>query len=132
MAATTLDRPPTSLFNVASSVTSSTALQYLVNVLLAFAFIFPIVFMVMSSFKTNDAIFADLRSFRAFLPVGDLSMDNYAGVFTKNKFPRFLFNSIVVSVITTGLGLLVTSPAAYALSLLPCKRPYLVLAVSDA
>ena len=129
MADTTLDRPRTSRLNLASRVTSSTVLQYIVNMLLAFAFIFPIVFMVMSSFKTNDAIFADLRSFRAFLPVGDLSLDNYAGVFTKSKFPRFLFNSILVSAITIGLGLLVNSLAAYALSRLRWKGQKLVLAI---
>jgi multiple sugar transport system permease protein len=107
----------------------TTALQYAINLVLAFIFIFPIVFMIMSSFKDNQAIFADLRSFRAFLPVGDLSLNNYAAVFTKSKFPRFLFNSILVSAITISLGLLVNSMAAYALSRLRWNGQKVVLAV---
>jgi multiple sugar transport system permease protein len=106
-----------------------TTLQYALNLVLAFVFIFPIVFMVMSSFKSNDAIFADLRSFRAFLPVGDLSLNDYAAVFTKSKFPRFLLNSIFISTVTIGLGLLVNSLAAYALSRLRWKGQQLVLTI---
>jgi len=106
-----------------------TTLQYAINLVLAFIFIFPIVFMIMASFKNNQAIFADLRSFRAFLPVGDLSMVNYVAVFTKSKFPRFLFNSIFVSAVTIGLGLLVNSMAAYALSRLRWNGQKLILAI---
>jgi multiple sugar transport system permease protein len=129
MAHGTLARTATHGRNQALRRASTTGLQYALNLLLAFVFIFPIVFMIMSSFKTNDAIFADLRSFRAFLPVGDLSLDDYAAVFTKSKFPRFLFNSILVSAITVGLGLLVNSLAAYALSRLRWKGQQLVLAI---
>jgi multiple sugar transport system permease protein len=106
-----------------------TTLQYAINLVLAFIFIFPIVFMIMASFKNNQAIFADLRSFRAFLPVGELSMVNYVAVFTKSKFPRFLFNSIFVSAVTIGLGLLVNSMAAYALSRLRWNGQKLILAI---
>src|SRR5919199_602317 len=107
----------------------SLALQYATNVVLSFVFIFPIVFMIMSSFKTNDAIFADLRSFRAFLPVGDLTLNDYVSVFTKSKFPRFLLNSVLISATTIGLGLLVNSLAAYALSRLRWKGQQVVLAI---
>jgi multiple sugar transport system permease protein len=129
MAHGTLARTATRGHTQALRRASTTGLQYAANLLLAFVFIFPIVFMLMSSFKTNDAIFADLRSFRAFLPVGDLSLDEYAAVFTKSKFPRFLFNSILVSATTVGLGLLVNSLAAYALSRLRWKGQQLVLAI---
>lgn len=78
-------------------------------------FIFPLVFMVVSSFKGNQQIFADLRSLRAFMPVGDLSLANYTSVFEKSKFFRFLLNSLFVSVITIALALLVNSLVAYAL-----------------
>jgi multiple sugar transport system permease protein len=103
--------------------------QYVVNFVLVFVFIFPILFMVVSSFKgSNDAIFSDLRSFRAFLPVGDLTLDNYASVFSKSQFGRFLFNSIFMSAIAIGLGVFINSMAAYALSRLRWKGQNLVLA----
>jgi multiple sugar transport system permease protein len=103
------------------------ALRYAINIVLLFIFVFPIVFMIMSSFKSKDAIFADMRSFRAFLPVGDLSWDNYTAVFTQSKFLVFLANSIGISIVTIALGLLVNSLAAYALSRLQWRGQRLVL-----
>ena len=94
----------------------SQLVQYLVNIILAMFFIFPIVFMVVSSFKDNQQIFADLRSLRAFMPVGDLSLANYESVFEKSKFFRFLFNSVFVAIITIVLSLVVNSLVAYTLS----------------
>ena len=48
--------------------------QYLTAVFLMTIFSFPLIFMVMSSFKGKYQIFEDLRSWRAFLPVGDVSL----------------------------------------------------------
>lgn len=49
------------------------------RVLLLVIFAFPIVFMFVSSFKPDAQIFADLTSWRAFVPVGEVSLDNYRG-----------------------------------------------------
>lgn len=107
----------------------SQLVQYLVNIILAMFFIFPIVFMVVSSFKDNQQIFADLRSLRAFMPVGDLSLANYESVFEKSKFFRFLFNSVFVAIITIVLSLVVNSLVAYTLSRMKWQGQRLVLAV---
>jgi multiple sugar transport system permease protein len=84
--------------------------------LLVVVFAFPIVFMVISSFKTDTQIFADLSSLKAMLPVGDLSLDNYRGVFERVPAARFLVNSVLVSAVTVVLGILINSMAAFALS----------------
>ncbi|AUY53082.1 hypothetical protein [Streptomyces sp. CB01881] len=47
---------------------------------LALAFAFPIVFMLISSFKPDQQIFADLGNIRVFLPVGHLSLGNHTAV----------------------------------------------------
>lgn len=107
----------------------SKVVQYATNLILVIFFIFPLVFMIMASFKPNDQIFADLRSLRAFLPVGDLSLTNYQAVFAKSKFPRFLFNSLFISVTTILLSLVVNSMLAYALSRLKWAGQKLVLAI---
>ncbi len=108
----------------------SAAGQYLVLLLLAFTFIFPLVFMIVSSFKaSNTQIFADLRSVRAFLPVGEISLDNYRSVFQNSKFPRFLLNSIGISATMIVLSLTINSMAAYALSRLRWKGQKIVLAI---
>src|SRR5215204_5753221 len=81
--------------------------RYAVLALLMFVFVFPLVFMIMSSLKPQAQIFADMRSFAAFLPVGDISLDNYVDVFTNSQFPRFLINSVGLCAVQIVLGLFV-------------------------
>ncbi|MFJ6530789.1 carbohydrate ABC transporter permease [Streptomyces longwoodensis] len=83
---------------------------------LALVFALPLVFMLVSSFKSDDQIFADLGSLRAFLPVGGLSLDNYTGVFDRVPAAQFLLNSVIISSVTVVLGIIVNSLAAFALS----------------
>lgn len=104
-------------------------LTYALLVLVGFAFVFPLLFMVTASLKPNEQIFRDLRSLRAFLPVGELSLNNYLAVFTRSAFPRFLLNSLFVSAVTVGLGLFVNSLCAFALSRLRWRGRAAVLAV---
>ncbi|WP_328995523.1 carbohydrate ABC transporter permease [Kribbella sp. NBC_01245] len=84
--------------------------------LLVVVFAFPIVFMVISSLKPDAQIFADLSSLKAILPVGDVSLDNYRGVFERVPAARFLVNSVLISAVTVVLGLVINSMAAFALS----------------
>ncbi len=109
---------------------TSMTVQYAVNILLVFFFVFPIVFMVMSSFKaSNDAIFSDLQSIRAFLPVGNLTLNNYVAVFQESPFARFLLNSILICSLSVVLGVFLNSMAAYALCRLKWKGQALVLTI---
>jgi multiple sugar transport system permease protein len=92
------------------------ALGYLARILLGLFFAFPIIFMFVSSLKPDEQLFADLTSIKAFLPVGDISLDNYGGVFDTVPAARFLINSIAISTVTVVVGLVVNSMAAFALS----------------
>lgn len=83
---------------------------------LALFFLFPIVFMVAASLKTDHQIFADMNSVKAFLPVGELSLDNYAAVFDRVPFWRFLGNTLFVTSMVTAFGLIVNSMCGYALA----------------
>ncbi len=93
-----------------------TALVLAFKILLALVFGLPLVFMIVSSFKPDLQIFADLGGVLAFLPVGDLTLDNYLGVFDRVPFLQFLANSVLISALTVVLGLLVNSMAAFAMS----------------
>lgn len=95
--------------------------KYATAIFLACIFSFPLIFMVMSSFKGKFQIFEDLRSWRAFLPVGEVNLDQYAGVFSRTPVFTFFANSIVVSVLVVGLGLFVNSLAAFAIARLKFK-----------
>jgi len=100
----------------------------LVRILLVAFFAFPLVFMFMSSLKPDDQIFADLDSIRAFLPVGDISLSNYTGVFQTVPAGRFLLNSIAITTVTVLVGLVVNSMAAFALSRMRWRGQTIVLA----
>jgi len=100
---------------------------YVFAVLAAFIFIFPFLFMLTASFKTNDQIFRDLESIRAYLPVGDLSLQNYISVFETGGLARFLTNSIIITVATVVMSLIVNSMAAFSLSRLEWSGKKLAL-----
>lgn len=104
-----------------------TVLAMVVRIALCFVFGLPLVFMLVSSFKPDSQIFADLGGPMAFLPVGDLSLANYAGVMERVPFARFLANSVIISVVTVGLGIVVNSMAAFALSRLRFSGQKVVL-----
>ena len=100
----------------ARSRAQGSALNYLPLVVLALTFALPLLFMIASSFKPRDQILGDLTSWRAFVPVGDLSMANYADVFDRVPVGRFFVNSLFVTVMIVVLGLLVNSMAGFAMS----------------
>lgn len=97
------------------------------RIVLGLFFTFPLVFMVIASFKPDDQIFADVDSFDAFLPVGDISLNNYRQVLEVVPALRFLLNSIGISVITVVLGLFINSMAAFALARLQWRGRGFVL-----
>ena len=103
---------------------------YAINLLLVFAFIFPILFMVSASFKpSNLVIFSDLQSIRGFLPVGQLTLNNYITVFQQSPFLRFLLNSLGMSAVSVILGVFLNSMAAFALSRLQWKGQKVALTI---
>ena len=70
----------------------SRVLTYVGLVVASCVAVFPLLFMVFSSFKEDHQIFADLGSLKAFLPTGHLSLDNYYGVFERVPAVRFITN----------------------------------------
>ena len=73
-------------------------LGYVPMVLLAAFFLFPLVFMFVSSLKPDAQILGDIGSPQAFLPVGDISTQNYVDVFDRVPVARFIANSVFVTV----------------------------------
>ncbi|MFT8857550.1 carbohydrate ABC transporter permease [Bifidobacterium aquikefiri] len=94
---------------------------WIVRILFAALFAFPLIFMVVSSFKPDDEIMADISSFKAFLPVGQLSLDNYSQVFLKVPVVTFMVNSVIITVFSVALGVVVNSMAAFALTRLKVR-----------
>jgi multiple sugar transport system permease protein len=106
------------------------ALDYAILILLSFFFLFPVVFMLVTAFKTNeDQILHDVAGLRAFVPYGPLGLQNFFDVFNRMEFGRFMWNSVFVVGTTVILGLIVNSMAAYALARLRWGGRKIVLAV---
>ncbi|WP_247747370.1 carbohydrate ABC transporter permease [Alkalihalobacillus sp. BA299] len=92
---------------------------YLFMSLLAFIFLFPLIWMLVSSLKNEFQIFADIGSIKAFLPPALPDggyFANYVLAFQRVDLFRYMLNSLIF---TTGIlifGLIVNSMAGYALA----------------
>ena len=101
---------------------------YIFMIFLAVFFLFPIVFMIISSIKENEfQVITDMSSLRAFLPVGQLGLQNFRDVYASLDFGRQFFNSLFVMLVTVFSGLLVNSMIAYALARLRFKGKNILL-----
>ncbi len=103
--------------------------RYLVLILIALIFIFPIIFMLVSSLKPDFQLLSDTSSLRAFLPVGDISFDNYREAFQRVPIARFMFNSVFTTVVTVALGLFLNSMAGFAFAVLRWPGKNIILAL---
>lgn len=93
------------------------ALTYLVMIVLALFFLFPTVFMIVSSLKQDQLqLMSDMSGLKGFVPYGDIGFGNYIGVFQEMPFELFFFNSLFILVLTIGLGLFVNSMFAFSLA----------------
>jgi multiple sugar transport system permease protein len=77
----------------------------------------PILWQVLTSFKVNEDISAIPN---IYFPTR-LTLDHYIELFTRRPFLRYVFNSALVSIVSTLACLALGSPAAYALARL---RPF--------
>ena len=102
-------------------------IQYGFSIFFMLLFSLPLLFMISSSFKDPQTIFADVKSWRAFFPVGDVSFDQFLGVFDRLPLGLFLFNSIFISAVVVVLGLFVNSLAGFAIARLKFKGQNVIL-----
>lgn len=103
--------------------------RYVVLTLIALIFIFPLVFMVVSSFKPDLQLLRDASSIRAFLPVGDISTNNYTAAFERAPIGLFVFNSVLVTGVTVLFSLLICSLAAFSFVFLQWKGRNVLLSI---
>ncbi len=108
---------------------SRTTALYLLLFVLALIFVMPLVFMLISSLKPRLDLLRDTASFRAFLPVGDISLNNYFAAFERAPIGRFVFNSVFVTVTTLAVSLFLNSMAAFSFVFLKWRGKAVVLTV---
>jgi sorbitol/mannitol transport system permease protein len=79
---------------------------------------FPVLWTILTSFKTESSAVASPPQFLG----ADWTLENYAAVWSRSDYPRFFWNSVVISVGSTVLGLAIAIPAAWSMAFVPGRR----------
>lgn len=81
-------------------------------------FLFPVIWMLANSFKTDVAITADMNSLRAFVPpaLNGSFFENYVTVIKDTDFIRYMLNTLFYAAILIVAGVIVNGLAGYALA----------------
>ena len=86
--------------------------SYFFLILFAIVFLTPPVYMLITSLKTSAEISAATNPWWVYAP----TLDNYAALLSSTQFLIFFRNSAVVSVLVVSITMLISVPAAFALS----------------
>ncbi|TQM36260.1 carbohydrate ABC transporter membrane protein 2 (CUT1 family) [Pseudonocardia cypriaca] len=114
MAGMTLDRTPrpTPVRPRRTGASAGLVARYVVLVLVVLLSIFPLVWLLLTSLRTSDELFA--------VPVqllpSTVTLDQYVTVFTEYEMADYVWNSIVVSLATVALVMVLALPCAYVLA----------------
>lgn len=105
---------------------------YALLTVLAIFFLFPIAYMIVSSFKPDTAVIADGGSLKAFVPSPFVGLENYESAADRANFWISFRNSVIISAAIVAGGLVVNSFFGYALARLPFpgRRILLVLVLA--
>ena len=79
---------------------------------------FPVLWTILTSFKTEGEAITTPPSFLFF----HWTLENYAEVQTRSDYLKHVLNSVVISLGSTGIGLLIAIPAAWAMAFSPTRR----------
>ena len=79
---------------------------------------FPILWMIITSFKTELEAYSTPPAFLFF----DWTMENYATVLDQRDYLHFALNSIIIAGGSTLLGLVIAIPSAWGMAFSPTKR----------
>ncbi|MEM1274183.1 MAG: carbohydrate ABC transporter permease [Pseudomonadota bacterium] len=85
---------------------------------IALLIFFPILWTILTSFKTEAQAVADPPLFLNF----DWTLENYQVVQDRSDYMRFLWNSIAIALGSTALGIVIAVPAAWSMAFVPGRR----------
>ena len=85
---------------------------------LSLFFLFPVIWMLANSFKTDAAITADMNFLKAFIPpaLNGSFFENYVTVIKDTDFIRYMLNTLFYAAILIVAGIIVNGLAGYALA----------------
>ncbi|MEO0678286.1 MAG: carbohydrate ABC transporter permease [Pseudomonadota bacterium] len=94
------------------------AINTLVAWTIGFLIFFPILWTILTSFKTEAQAINDPPLFLFF----DWTLENYAVVQERSDYMKFLWNSVIIAGGSTLLGIIIAVPAAWSMAFVPSKR----------
>ncbi|MDD9265429.1 carbohydrate ABC transporter permease [Paenibacillus sp. GCM10023248] len=83
---------------------------FVITVILAILFFFPVYFSLISSFKSNGEILRDAIAFPT-----SLYLDSFKYLLTQTEFPKAMMNSMILTVVSIFFMVLIIPMAAYAI-----------------
>ncbi|MCC5965357.1 MAG: carbohydrate ABC transporter permease [Natronohydrobacter sp.] len=92
----------------------NTLIAWIIGLLL----FFPILWTILTSFKTEAQAIADPPVWFFF----DWTLENYRVVQERSNYSRFLWNSIIIAGGSTILGMIIAIPAAWSMAFVPSNR----------
>ena len=104
-------------------------IQYILMILLAAFFLFPLVFVFVAAFKEDASVLAESDGIGAFVPDLSVGFDNFSSAADRASLWRVFFNSVIISSFIVGLGLIVNSLFGYALARLRFRGRNVLIAV---
>lgn len=109
-------------------------IYYVCGIILSLIFLFPILFMIATSTKSDAAYAASMGSFAIFVPdfahIGTM-FDNYASVFKNYELWKYALNSFLYAIIAIVLNVLINGLAGYVMAKMyfPGKRLFSALII---
>ena len=91
-----------------------TALAWIIALLI----FFPILWTILTSFKTEAEAISDPPLFLNF----DWTLENYTIVQERSDYLRYLWNSVAIAFGSTALGIVIAVPAAWSMAFVPGRR----------
>lgn len=103
---------------------------YIALVIVALVFMFPLIWMIVNSFKNDVQIFSDITSLKAFLPSFQKDIFiNYSQVVEKLPLMEAMAHSVLYISVVLVLGMIVNSMAGYAFARLDFPKKNLIFAI---
>ncbi|KFL32827.1 hypothetical protein JP75_01395 [Devosia riboflavina] len=105
----------------------SLGLKHLAYLIIAFIFVLPLWWAIVSSLRPNSAIFADIFPFtpKALLPA-PFTLEAYGGIFERG-FGLIIANTMLVALVTMAAGLIVNGAAGFAFAMFDFKGKKFIL-----
>lgn len=90
----------------------------IVMIIASLFFLFPVIWLVANSFKTDAQITADMNSMAAFVPpaLNGSFFENYTTILTNSSFIRYMVNTLFYAFVLIVVGIVVNGLAGYALA----------------